>query len=312
MIKAYKFRLYPNKIQTDCFNETIRNVKTVYNLMLKDKIVFYKKTGKHLIISPNSCKAKYPQAKKLNADILYFTVKNLASEFDNFMKHPNIGYPRYKDEKSKSGSFTVHFKIKENKLNIPLNNCSSIKMKMHRQIPRDCELKSATIVKTDTDKCFVNIITEVSEKALNGKTDYKKVLGIKYSKENFFISSDNIEQKYFCEMLNNDGRSVLNANLFSFSSKPNKCEKVLNKKRDLLHKISTDIADTYDCVCVERGFFHHKDSWDIFLSFLEYKMKERGKAYVEVYKKDIGERKQSNAGPQLIREIGYLKLVNTN
>ena len=55
MLKAYKYRIYPTKEQQNIFERTFGCVRKVWNLMLADKIAYYKETGKSLTVTP----AKY-------------------------------------------------------------------------------------------------------------------------------------------------------------------------------------------------------------------------------------------------------------
>lgn len=72
---------------------------------------------------------------------------------------------------------------------------------------------------------------------------------------------------------------------------------IANQRSDNLHKISTEIANQYDVVCVEslnmrsmsnRGFRNGKATMDngygLFLNMLEYKLTDRGKYLVRVDK----------------------------
>ena len=74
-------------------------------------------------------------------------------------------------------------------------------------------------------------------------------------------------------------------------------EHVANQRKDFLHKQSTAIAKQYDVVCVEdlnmkslsnKGFGNGKATLDngygMFLTFLQYKLKEQGKYLVKVDK----------------------------
>lgn len=52
MLKAYKFRLYPNKEQQEYFAKVFGCVRFIYNKMLEDKINYYKETGQMLHNTP--------------------------------------------------------------------------------------------------------------------------------------------------------------------------------------------------------------------------------------------------------------------
>ncbi len=48
MLKAYKYRLYPNRDQRNFFEKTFGCVRFVYNKMLADKISSFKKSQKSM------------------------------------------------------------------------------------------------------------------------------------------------------------------------------------------------------------------------------------------------------------------------
>lgn len=72
---------------------------------------------------------------------------------------------------------------------------------------------------------------------------------------------------------------------------------IANQRLDNLHKLSTEIANQYDVICVEslnmcsmanKGFGNGKATMDngygIFLNMLEYKLADRGKYFVKIDK----------------------------
>ena len=56
--KAIKYRLYPTKEQEEWFQKTFGCCRKIYNLMLSDKIAYYKETGKKLQTTPAQYKAR--------------------------------------------------------------------------------------------------------------------------------------------------------------------------------------------------------------------------------------------------------------
>ena len=71
-------------------------------------------------------------------------------------------------------------------------------------------------------------------------------------------------------------------------------EKVSNQRKDFLHKQSRQIANAYDCVCIEDldmkamlrslnlGKSVSDNGWGMFITFLKYKLEEQGKKLVRV------------------------------
>ena len=73
-------------------------------------------------------------------------------------------------------------------------------------------------------------------------------------------------------------------------------EKVANQRKDFLHKQSGQIANAYDCVCIENldmkamsqsmhfGKSVSDNGWGMFTAFLQYKLEEIGKKLIKVDK----------------------------
>ncbi len=72
MLKAYKYRLYPNKEQRILFAKTFACVRLVYNKMLADRINSYKKSQECIDKSikhptPAQYKAEFPFLKEVDS-----------------------------------------------------------------------------------------------------------------------------------------------------------------------------------------------------------------------------------------------------
>ena len=73
-------------------------------------------------------------------------------------------------------------------------------------------------------------------------------------------------------------------------------EKVTNQRKDFLHKLSRQITNAYDCVCIEDlnmkgmsqalnfGKSVTDDSWGAFTIMLTYKLQEQGKQLIKINK----------------------------
>lgn len=59
MLKAYKYRLYPNKEQQEYFAKCFGCVRFIYNRMLSDKIEYYKETKQKLNNTPAQYKKEF-------------------------------------------------------------------------------------------------------------------------------------------------------------------------------------------------------------------------------------------------------------
>ena len=73
-------------------------------------------------------------------------------------------------------------------------------------------------------------------------------------------------------------------------------EKIANQRKDFLHKLSRQIANAYDCICIENlnmkamsqslnfGKSVHDNGWGMFTTYLKYKLEDMGKQLVKVDK----------------------------
>ena len=67
MLKAYKYRLYPNKEQEEYFAKCFGCVRFIYNRMLSDKIEYYKETKKKLNNTPAQYKKEFEWLKEVDS-----------------------------------------------------------------------------------------------------------------------------------------------------------------------------------------------------------------------------------------------------
>ena len=108
MNKAYKFRLYPNKKQEVLFAKTFGCVRFIYNIMLGDKIEYYKETKKKLNNTPANYKDKYEWLKEVDSLALSNAQMNLQKAYNNFFRSPKVGFPRFKSRHQNHNSYTTN------------------------------------------------------------------------------------------------------------------------------------------------------------------------------------------------------------
>ena len=90
MLKAYKFRLYPNKEQQEYFAKYFGCTRFIYNQMLADKIEYYKKTGEMLNNTPAQYKKEYPWLKEVDSLALANAQLNLDKAYKNFFRDKSV------------------------------------------------------------------------------------------------------------------------------------------------------------------------------------------------------------------------------
>lgn len=311
---TYNYRLYPTKKQSVLLDKHFGCTRFVFNYYLN-------KEQQHYLNNKEDIEAKrvkgfltyYDNAKDLtnlkqttlwlkevNSQTLQATLKNLESAYRGFFQKRSK-FPRFKSKKSRQ-SFCVpqHLSIKNNRLYIPKFK-EGIKINLHRDLVGD--FVTASIVKTKTNKYFVNITVELDIKELPKlNTDLGIDLGIK----NFAITSNGevFDNKHFLKKVgskltflqrqaskkvkgsNNKKKANLKvAELFEY---------ITNCKKDYLHKISTQLIRENQTIYIEdlniKGMLsnHHlaksiqELSWYEFIRMLEYKAKWYGRSIIKI------------------------------
>ena len=189
MLKAYKYRIYPNKEQREYFSKCFGCTRFIYNKMLADKIDYYKETGGMLKNTPAQYKKEFEWLKEVDSLALANAQQNLEKAYKNFFRDKSVGFPKFKSKKTNYYSYTTNNQkgtvyIENNYIKIPKLK-SMIKIKYHRKFTGI--IKSCTISKTPSGKYFISILVDTENKALP-KIDKK--IGVDVGLKEFAICSD--------------------------------------------------------------------------------------------------------------------------
>ena len=87
MLRAYKYRMYPNTQQQILINKTFGCVRFVYNKMLDDKKTYYNTYQKILYCTPAQYKKQFEFLKEVDSLSLSNTQLNLETAFNNFFNN---------------------------------------------------------------------------------------------------------------------------------------------------------------------------------------------------------------------------------
>lgn len=305
---TYKFRLYPNNSQKELLEKHFGCIRSVYNCGLELKRWLYNEYNislnknelfKQLTDTKKDNEFKY--LKEINSQSIQQAIHNLYDAYDNFFNYGH-GFPRFKSKKSKS-SFKVpqHIHIENNKLIIPKFK-AGIKLNIHRPIKG--VIKNATISKLPSGKYYVSIMCEKEYKPSGKNTG--SVVGLDMGIKELLI--DNNGNKY-------ENHKYLKQNIKKLKYKQRKLskkkkgsreyenqrkrianlhERIKNIREDRLHKISRNIINNNDIICVEnlnvKGMIkNHKlsqaisdASWGKLMSLLQYKGEWNDKVVIKI------------------------------
>ncbi len=262
MLKAYKFRLYPDKEQQEYFAKCFGCTRFIYNQMLADKIEYYKKTGEMLNNTPAQYKKEYPWLKEVDSLALANAQMNLNKAYRNFFRDKSVGFPKFKSKKRNRHSYTTNNQkgtiyIEDKYIKLPKLK-SMIKIVQHRQF--DGEIKSCTVSKTPTNKYYISILVDEDIKQLP-KSNNK--VGIDLGITDFAITSDGEvfenpkwlrkSEKRLTKLQRDLSRKKKSSNNRNKARlKVAKLhEKIANQRKDFLHKLSSKIINENQVIVLE-------------------------------------------------------------
>ena len=320
--KAIKYRVYPTTEQSIMFAKTFGCCRKVYNLMLSDKIDGYKATGKFPTVTPAKYKDDYPYLREVDSLALANKQMDLQEAFRNtFSKSckKKNGFPKFKSAKHSRKSYTTNNQkgtvaIIDNKY-IKLPKIGKVKAVIHRISDDNWLIKSATVSQESDGKYYISVLFEFEDAINHYVADKTNAIGLDYASDGLYVDSNGnvgTNHKFYREshdklakvqrklsrMQGSKKHEGKSNNYIKQLRKVNKIHRhIANQRLDNLHKISTEIANQYDVVCVEslnmksmsnKGFGNGKATLDngygMFLSMLEYKLSDKNKYFIKVDK----------------------------
>ena len=237
---------------------------------------------------------------------------HLEKAYKNFFRDPKIGFPRFKSKHHSRNSYTTNvvngnILVESKKIRLP--KLKWIAMKKHREPAEGLRLKSVTVSMEPSGKYFASLLYEgYSCENQAAEPDYStaKILGIDYAMQGMAVFSEKIEKEEAGFFRKNEkrlareqrklSRCVRGSHNYELQKKKvARChEKIRNKRRDHLHKLSRKIADSYDAVAVEDidmkamgqclhfGKSVQDNGYGLFREMLDYKLAWQGKKMVKV------------------------------
>ena len=311
MLKAYKYRIYPNQNQKIFFAKSFGCCRFIFNKALEYKKSSYESSKTNISLNTlNSSwlkeqKVNFPWLSEINSQALQQSIKHLDFSYKNFFRN-HIGFPKFKNKYSKQ-SFsipqfvTVDFK----KSYVKIPKLGNILASIHRKF--EGIIKTCTVSKTTTDKYFISILVD-NNSPIPKKEKGTNYLGIDLGIKDFAIFSDGnkIENPKILKLyLGKISRfqQILSKKIKG-SNNYNKIkrkiallhEKISNKRDDFLHKLSFNIINNNHVICIEdldvKTLLEESNSvmarnisdvsWSKFVIYLIYKAEWYGKEVVKV------------------------------
>ena len=224
--------------------------------------------------------------------------------FSNSRKQVFQGLNQKKRNKNSYSTVCINGNITLSNGYLKLPKIGQVRLKQHRSVPSEYRLKSVTVSQAPSGKYYASILFEYEDQVQ--EKELQKFLGLDFSMHELYRDSNGKEPAYPGYYRNAEKKLAKEQRKLSKmqkgSNNRNKQrlkvaklhEKVSNQRKDFLHKQSRQIANAYDCVCIEDldmkamsrslnfGKSVSDNGWGMFTTFLRYKLEEQGKKLVRV------------------------------
>ena len=264
MLYTYKFRLYPDKEQRIYFGKCFGCTRFLWNMMLGERIDYYKSTGKTLYKEVSEYKKSYDFLKEVDSLALANVKINLERAYTDFFSGKS-GFPKFKSKKKSRASYTTNNQggnIRIEGSYIILPKIKAVKINLHRTV--EGTIRRVTISRTkDLKEYYISILvdTEKDFQSLVPKTN--KVIALDLGIKDLYTDSNGEKcpnKKFLKKSLQ---RIRLLSRSFSRKKKGSKnkekarirlataYKKISNRRSDYLHKVSKKIVNENQVICLE-------------------------------------------------------------
>ena len=318
---AYRFYGVPSEQDAVQEDKTFGCCRYLWNRMLGDHNTLYAEID-HV---PNNTPADYKDLdeclflNEVDSLALANTALNLDAAFERFFKKTG-GYPRFKAKKRAKRSYTtnaiygshkghptcnIHFNTSNGLLQLPKHR-DPVRLKLHRPVKPGGKLKSVTITQEPDGKRYYSILMEYPKPQAATRSAIQDDIGLDYSMPNLYVDSNGaspVFPKPYRTMEPKLARAQKKLSRKKPGSKRYEKQRMKvaklyakskHQRKDVLHKLSCTLTDTYDLIAIEDldmsamkqalrfGKAVSDNGWGMFVSMLTYKAERKGKLLVKV------------------------------
>ena len=331
MLKGVKLRLYPNAKQRDQLTQMFGNARFIWNIMLNMANERYQNNPSSKFVNEygmnyllKQLKVEYPFLKESDATSLQVSNHYLVQSFKMLFKHQG-GYPKFKSRHSAKQSYTGKQKsitlVAKRYMRLP--KIGYIKTSKTSRL-EGLKIKRYTVSLEPTGRYYLSLI--VDDPNIEPLESTGAVVGIDMGVADLAITSEGKKYPKFItpyldhKVVESQSRfskrkqkALVRVRQWNHNHKDIKMEledysnwqkarvtksryqaKIANKRKDYLHKITTELVKSYDVIVIEdlktkNLLKNHclaksiaNNSWYLFREMLEYKCKWYGKQLIVV------------------------------
>ncbi len=313
VLKASKGRLYPNSTQQHKIDTTLSHCRYIYNEMLSRNIKVYKRRGEHINYYTMQYLLKDIKKYKswlyeADSQALAYACRQLDDAYKRFFKHEG-GFPCFRKKNGRQSYTSTNptaIRIEGNRIRIP--TVGFVKVRGLKPLPDGSSIQRITVSREPDGTYYVSVLYKQDIDIPVRSFSFDNVLGMDYSSPHLYVDSNGDKPDFEHKFSKSQAKLAKEQKVLSRRQGSRKGEKkssnwikqhrkvsriqrkIANQRMDVLHKLSKQLANTYDAIATEdidmrslsnKGFGNGKATLDngygMFRTMLDYKLQDRGK-----------------------------------
>jgi putative transposase len=264
--KVHRFRMRPTKAQEAALYRMAGARRFVYNWALERRKRYYAQYGKGISQKQLSSELTNLKGKpdtlwltEADSQMLQQALRDVEGAFEAFFDKRSR-FPRFRSKKAGHYTFRIPQRVKVEEGEVYVPQVGWVRIRHSREV--EGKTKSATFKRDATGHWYVALTTEFEMPNVEPPTPERPV-GVDLGLKDLFVLSDG-ERVPAPRFARKADRKLKKAQKNLSRKKPGSRRrekarhrvarvhrKVSNQRSDFLHKLTTDLARKYDCICVE-------------------------------------------------------------
>lgn len=282
-------------------------MRFIYNKCLEDDMAYYQKHHRTLDKKVPQYRKEHEFLKEVDSQALVWSLRELFNIYQKTFRRRNMVFPNFKKKNINHMKYTTpntgSSSIWINDGFIKLPKLGTIKIRQRDNFLDNRLINKATVI-CSYGKYYV--VVTYKHQITTPQKEIHSAFGLDFSVNSLYVDNFGNRPKFHESFAKTDKKLKRERRKLKKMKKKSKnrqkqiakifklTEKLNNQRYDFLHKISRQIANAFDCVCIEdldwEGFKHSNKNgkklfdtrWRTFVMQLNYKLKQNGGTLVKV------------------------------